>query len=282
MKSKCNICNCFKQKSHLEKHYEQLHSSEIKSYECDQCDLKFYTFEGRCDHFHPKKRIKKPETNEKCFKCDLCDYAGYKKSQLDDHRIVHTSDKPFLCTFPSCMKVFKRGYTLRNHVNKHHKDNSFICEICDLTFNTITKFEQHKTKCESKDKIKIEMALESIVNPSNYEIQQSSSVYKCPFLECTMIFSTRKDLNRHRRVHKNESLVCNFCFKEFSTIPKIRCHIRRYHNPNNILISGEDAGNEDNENTNVSEEKVYMSENIDVMFDYELESVENMSIDVVN
>lgn len=293
LKSKCGICGCFIIKSQIENHFEEIHTTNNKIFECEQCEIKFHTAEGKASHTHKKKAtgIKK----ERRYQCELCEYSGYKKSALDDHRAVHTDEKPFVCTYPNCTKAFKRFYTLRHHINFQHDDSkSFTCDVCANIFSTQSKFKRHKLNCivfEQKNVEEIKMNLDmNDCSKIIVSMEPAKSISRTN-TNCEMIFSNNTKPNhksplitkpRHIKTHETKekrTVLCHICSNEYPTISKLNCHIRRYHNPNKILVKNNKV---EEDNTNSLQEKIYLSENIDVMFDYELETVESMTIDVVN
>ena len=59
----------------------------------------------------------KTHTNERPFKCDICDWRGLHKQQLVRHMRKHTGEKPFVCEI--CSKRYPEKRTLTKHMKTH-------------------------------------------------------------------------------------------------------------------------------------------------------------------
>lgn len=56
-------------------------------------------------------------TDDKPFKCELCDKGFFQSSDLQRHVLVHTGERPYKC--PVCGKGFRRNDTLKAHQWTH-------------------------------------------------------------------------------------------------------------------------------------------------------------------
>ncbi|XP_035665641.1 zinc finger and SCAN domain-containing protein 2-like, partial [Branchiostoma floridae] len=65
---------------------------------------------------------------EKAYKCDQCDYATARKSNLDRHRTKHTGDKPYKCD--QCDYSAAQKCALVIHVTKHTGEKPYMCGEC--------------------------------------------------------------------------------------------------------------------------------------------------------
>ena len=152
----CETCNLtFTSESSLICH-DKIHTGEVKL-ECKICKEKFLDVENYKEHVSINgkcKQTKKTKKNEaepngirKEFVCNSCkaafsDDSSLQKhiqrlhdkslpheclcgrrfateSELNDHQIVHTGEKPYGCS--KCTKAFSSFAKLKKHLNKRHK-----------------------------------------------------------------------------------------------------------------------------------------------------------------
>jgi len=69
---------------------------------------------------------------KKSFQClaSGCEKIFKFKSDMERHSLVHTKEKPIICSYPNCNKSFKRPEALKNHVEVMHIINkTFVCPI---------------------------------------------------------------------------------------------------------------------------------------------------------
>lgn len=83
----------------------------------------------------------KTHAGEKCFKCELCNYASETANHLESHMLIHTQEKPFHCE--ECNKAFRQKQLLRRHNNLYHnpdyvppipREKTLKCPKCDRFF----------------------------------------------------------------------------------------------------------------------------------------------------
>ncbi|KFM63772.1 RE1-silencing transcription factor, partial [Stegodyphus mimosarum] len=53
----------------------------------------------------------------KCYPCFECNYSTTRVDNLRRHKLVHTGDRPFKCTF--CTKSFTQRTHLKKHIKTH-------------------------------------------------------------------------------------------------------------------------------------------------------------------
>ena len=107
----CDFCptTCGR-KTDLKIHIQKLHSNDTPQL-CKKCG------ESLPDRYNFKLHMKSHE-GEKCFKCDLCDYAGVSYRHLEAHLLTHSGDKPYECD--QCDMAFRHRQLLRRHKNTYH------------------------------------------------------------------------------------------------------------------------------------------------------------------
>ena len=75
-------------------------------------------------------------------KCDKCDYAARHSSNLTSHfRLIHTEEKPWKCSM--CNKRFGRSDYLAKHQRCHTGEKPHICIICNKSFKQRSVFTKH-------------------------------------------------------------------------------------------------------------------------------------------
>uniref|UniRef100_A0A3B3QBC3 C2H2-type domain-containing protein n=1 Tax=Paramormyrops kingsleyae TaxID=1676925 RepID=A0A3B3QBC3_9TELE len=115
-------------KLHLRSHEEDAPVKRKKS-RCGECGKSFYDLQKhRAVHY-----------TEKPFCCSVCSKAF---SGLKDHQRTHTGEKPFMCTL--CGKSFSLQGNLKEHERIHSGERPFPCGECEKTFKTARYLRIHQ------------------------------------------------------------------------------------------------------------------------------------------
>ncbi|KAF7279801.1 hypothetical protein GWI33_006725 [Rhynchophorus ferrugineus] len=138
----CDLCGKqFRVSQGLVRHLKETHQ-RIKNYKCDICGRFFSTKRNMEEH----RRI---HTNERPYVCDLCGKAFKQKASLFVHNRSHSSNLPFKCM--DCSQKFRTKQSLLTHVTKHTGERPFPCELCGRQFRVKYELKRHKL-VHSEDK----------------------------------------------------------------------------------------------------------------------------------
>lgn len=122
----------FSNNSSLEQH-QPCHSDKY-SYKCDKCDEIFETMDKLERH--------NEDHNSRLLKCVICDFTCYLRSQLKEHVVAHSDERPCQCTL--CPKKFRFSSELKRHQESHGNECPYKCDICNNTFKTAFCLARHK------------------------------------------------------------------------------------------------------------------------------------------
>ncbi|XP_057703412.1 zinc finger protein ZIC 2b [Corythoichthys intestinalis] len=103
------------------------------------------------------------------------------KYKLINHIRVHTGEKPFLCAFPNCGKMFARSENLKIHTRTHTGEKPFQCEFCERRFANSSDRKKHS------------------------QVHSSSKPYDCKALGCTKSYTHPSSLRKHMKIHIKSS-----------------------------------------------------------------------------
>ena len=163
----------------LEKKYESKDKESDKDQDMDTTNIEDIVKNKALGHSRSSpqsqpEQIKPSEKNatntKQTFSCDVCPKEFQHKNYLISHMKNHDSViGSHAC--PSCQEVFSNHTDLENHLQMH-SDGDWLCDKCDLQFNTREARTKHKNVAHNN-------------NPEN----------ECKF--CEMKFTSRSTLNRH-------------------------------------------------------------------------------------
>lgn len=145
----CAECGkTFSQRSNLVRHLHFIHSDSRneKKHSCSECEKSFKEKGALKKHQrskHYKELFRHP-----------CPYCGkmFSASSIVRHKLIHTGERPFKCTVPTCEKYFRSKPEVKKHVLLHHTtERPFKCEVCGKGFIKMSILNTH-SKIHSGEK----------------------------------------------------------------------------------------------------------------------------------
>jgi len=146
----CDVPGCgkgFKREKTLLKHYQVIHEGRKERYLCGQCGQQFSSQTGFRTHIASHTGM---EYVKRHVKCDICDKMFRCPSDLKTHLVVHSKEKPFLCSWPDCGQSFSQKASLKDHLNVHEK--KYECNSCKKSFGRERYLVMHMKTCVKLDK----------------------------------------------------------------------------------------------------------------------------------
>jgi hypothetical protein len=76
------------------------------------------------------------------------DFSTSYEKGLKRHKMRHTGEKPYKCSWPQCEWTFRQPTHLKAHMLKHTGEKPFICELigCDRRFSSRQAMRFHFEK----------------------------------------------------------------------------------------------------------------------------------------
>ncbi|XP_030019618.1 gastrula zinc finger protein XlCGF26.1-like [Manduca sexta] len=232
----CEFCNkCFKMSTYLKKHKNKMHSNVYRTM-CQNCGATFENPELLQDHLtlftkHFKKRSMKPEKLDHELKCDMCNKEFKSRSNLHQHKLVHTErTRDFSCHI--CGKMFFTKGTLSTHMMIHEDSKPFKCGFCPMAFRARGNLQSHISlhsgakpfvceQCGKSFRVKRHLKSHSIVHTDLMP-------YVCDYCNKPFRFKTR--LNLHLRQHTGaKPYNCVLCQRDFTNGSNFKKHMKRRH-----------------------------------------------------
>ena len=143
-------------------------------------------------------------TDEKPFKCKICDRQFSHNKSLQNHKRIHTGEKPYTCNI--CDQQFSRSCSLQVHKRIHTGEKPYNCELCSKSYKQYEALKIHQRAEHNKPKIKctwVGCDREFVKNSHRTEhikARHDSTPYHCD--QCDRKYAFKKELNHHKRKHE--------------------------------------------------------------------------------
>lgn len=80
--------------------------------------------------------------------CPDCGCCFTQQRSLQEHRNIHTGERPFVCGL--CGKAFRHRRTLNKHTRVHSRERPFHCDFCGQAFKLKDTMKRHQmTHCRN-------------------------------------------------------------------------------------------------------------------------------------
>ncbi|XP_031992982.1 zinc finger protein 648 [Hylobates moloch] len=192
-----------------------------KRYACELCG-KAYSHRGTL------QQHRRLHTGERPYQCSFCDKAYTWSSDHRKHIRTHTGEKPYPC--PDCGKAFVRSSDLRKHQRNMHSNNKpFPCSECGLTFNKPLSLLRHQRthlgakpfRCPACDR---EFAVASRM-VEHQRVHSGERPFPCP--TCGKCFTKSSNLSEHQTLHTGQRpFKCVDCGVAFAQPSRLVRHQR--------------------------------------------------------
>ncbi|UYV65690.1 hypothetical protein LAZ67_3005153 [Cordylochernes scorpioides] len=197
--------------------HSRIHTDN-KPFKCDLCDyrtsIKSYLVSHSSKH-----------NDDKSFKCDYCDYSCSRKWDLKFHRYIHTGEKNLECEH--CEYKTPRKSSLKLHMYIHTGNKPFKCEHCDYETTRKHCLNQHLRthtgdelfkcdECDYKTARKFNLT-RHLVKHTDKDSEEDKRAFKCKY--CKYRATQKQQLLDHMSRHTGDKPhKCELC--DYRTIRK--------------------------------------------------------------
>lgn len=143
----CKICKkSFRSRNFLRIHEERTHDVvRKKKLKCDICGTYFANITSIEEHMDGT------HSNSRKYSCSTCGKTYKTKRTLRNHLQLHTTKKPYKCSFEGCEQYFRSTSTRNHHTRIHFEQKPYDCGINGCNYRNVRAYRlrDHKIKVHS-------------------------------------------------------------------------------------------------------------------------------------
>ncbi|CAL4168729.1 unnamed protein product, partial [Meganyctiphanes norvegica] len=176
------------------------------TYSCIVCGYKVGTSQALKMHMRQhmiKKKTKKSSKKKPSFHCDECGFGCRYKTQLVEHKRIHTGERPYECEV--CGFRFSHKCAYKKHKFSHSGEKPFECDRCGSRFTLYNSLKQHVLTHDGEKPFICSICGHAVTRKSNLKIHMMThtgnvpSHFPCSL--CNVVCKRERYLKKHMLTH---------------------------------------------------------------------------------